>query len=146
MKLQKEEIKDKNYACSIAILKTDGKFLNVLNFRNAICTIENDVATDVLLEQKPQYKVCIGLNAIRKAYEEGQITNNEKFCYSAYDANDMFPSLKNMKTDDEKRYFLKNYNRKNKMALYWSFLDKDEIKEVDEIVEENERIYPRSIY
>lgn len=57
MKLQKEEIKDKNYACSIAILKTDGKRLNVLNFRNAICTIENDVATDVLLEQKPQYKV-----------------------------------------------------------------------------------------
>ena len=96
--------------------------------------------------QKPQYKVCIGLNAIRKAYEEGQITNNEKFCYSAYDANDMFPSLKNMKTDDDKREFLKNYNRRNKTALYWSFLDKDEVKEVDEIVEENERIYPRSIY
>lgn len=146
MKLQKEEIKDKNYACSIAILKTDGKRLNVLNYRNAICAIENDVATDVLLEKKPQYKVCIGLNAIRKAYEEGQITNNEKFCYSAYDANDMFPSLKNMKTDDDKREFLKNYNRRNKTTLYWSFLDEDEIKEVDKIVEENEQIYPRSIY
>ena len=97
MKLQKVENKDKNYACSIAILKINGDFLNVLNYRNAICTIEDDVATDVLLEKKPQYKVCIGLNAIRKAYEEGQITNNEKFCYSAYDANDMFPSLKNMK-------------------------------------------------
>ena len=58
----------------------------------------------------------------------------------------MFPSLKNMKTDDDKREFLKNYNRRNKTALYWSFLDKDEVKEVDEIVEENERIYPRSIY
>lgn len=146
MKLQKVENKDKNYACSIAILKTDGKRLDVLNYRNAIYTIEDDVATDVLLEKKPQYKVCIGLNAIRKAYEEGQITNNEKFCYSAYDANDMFPSLKNMKTDDDKREFLKNYNRRNKTALYWSFLDKDEVKEVDEIVEENERIYPRSIY
>ena len=61
MKLQKVENKDKNYACSIAILKTNGKFLDVLNYRNAICTIEDDVATDVLLEKKPQYKVCIGL-------------------------------------------------------------------------------------
>ena len=130
MKLQKVENNDKNYACSIAILKTNGKFLDVLNYRNAICTIEDDVATDVLLEKKPQYRVCIGLNAIRKAYEEGQITN------------DMFPSLKNMKTDDDKREFLKNYNRRNKTALYWSFLDKDEMTEVDE----NERTYPRSIY
>ena len=93
MKLQKEKNKDKNYACSIAILKTNGKFLDVLNYRNAICTIEDDVATD-----------------------------------------------------DDKREFLKNYNRRNKTALYWSFLDKDEVKEVDEIVEENERNYPRSIY
>lgn len=69
MKLQKVENKDKNYACSIAILKMNGEFLNVLN-----------------------------------------------------------------------------YNRRNKTALYWSFLDKDEVKEVDEIVEENEKTYPRSIY
>ena len=87
MKLQKVENNDKNYACSIAILKTNGKFLDVLNYRNAICTIE-----------------------------------------------------------DDKREFLKNYNRRNKTALYWSFLDKDEMKEVDEIVDENERTYPRSIY
>ena len=57
MKLQKEKNNGKNYDCSICILKTDGKRLNVLNFRNAICTIENGVATDVLSEKKYQFKV-----------------------------------------------------------------------------------------
>lgn len=146
MKLQKEKNNGKNYDCSICILKTDGKRLNVLNFRNAICTIENGVATDVLSEKTYQFKVYIGKEGVDKAYEEGQITNNEIFCYLADDIDDTFPKLKNMKTDDEKREFLKNYSRRNKAVLYWNFLDKDEMKEVDEIVEENERIYPRSIY
>ena len=39
MKLKKVEKKNKNYACGISILKINGDFLDVLNYRNAKATI-----------------------------------------------------------------------------------------------------------
>lgn len=145
MKLQKVENKDKNYACSIAILKMNGEFLNVLNYRNAICTIENGIATDVLLEDKPQYKVFIGKIGVKKALDEGKLTNNEAFCFDAEDVDEVFPNLKDMSTNEDKIEFIKDYQRKHKKTLYWSFLDKDEIKEIDERIEKNRQIYIHSM-
>lgn len=145
LRLQKEKILKKQYSCSISILKKDNRYFDVLNYKQAICTIENGIATDVLLEDKPQYKVFLGRLDVKKAIDEGKLTNNEAFCFAAEDVDEVFPSLKNMPTDEDKIEFLKGYQRKNKKTLYWSFLDKDEIKEIDERIEKNRRIYIHSM-
>lgn len=145
MKLQKEKNLGKQYSCRISILKKDERCFEVLNYKQAICTIENGIATDVLLEDKPQYKVFIGKIGVKKALDEGKLTNNEAFCFDAEDVDEVFPNLKDMSTNEDKIEFLKDYQRKHKKTLYWSFLDKDEIKEIDERIEKNRQIYIHSM-
>lgn len=144
-KLQKNKNLNKNYACGIAVLNKNGISFELLKYNDAICTIKDGVATDILSKNKESYNVYEGLSAIRKAYEEGLILNNEKFCYSVYDADEIFPELNSISTDEEKRMFLKDYNRQNRTLIYWSFLDEDEIQELNDIVNENKTKYPYSI-
>ena len=99
----------------------------------------------MLLEDKPQYKVFIGKIGVKKALDEGKLTNNEAFCFDAEDVDEVFPSLKDMSTNEDKIEFIKDYQRKHKKTLYWSFLDKDEIKEIDERIEKNRQIYIHSM-
>ena len=99
LRLQKEKNLGKQYSCRISILKKDERCFDVLNYKQAICTIENGIATDVLLEDKPQYKVFIGKIGVKKALDEGKLTNNEAFCFDAEDVDEVFPNLKDMSTN-----------------------------------------------
>ena len=63
------------------------------------------------------------------------------FSPMVYDADIMFSKLNDISTDEGKREYLKNYNLQNKTLLYWSFLDDEEMKELDKIEKTNRKIY-----
>lgn len=147
-KLEKQEgaIPLDAVACGIATLKPVGKYLEIVKDSDAICVPMGDIVCDILLDNFHAYKVFEGLDAIRNAYETGKLQPNESFCYSSYNCHQIFDALKFQKTKDEAKEYLKAYNKTNNTTLYWTFLDEDELKEVNEIVDNNEKKYSKLRY
>lgn len=133
-------------ACGIATLvKQDSRF-EIVKECDAICIRNDGIALDLLSDILYEYSIFEGFSEIKNAYESGKLTVGEKFCYSVYDANQLFPDIKFKQTKDEVKDYLRAYNTVNHTLLYWSFLDKDEIEELNKKADANAKRYSKFYY
>ena len=127
-------------ACGLAYIKQNGDNFEVIKYKDAICKIDEcDVANDLLADVFYKYLIYQNFNEAIEAIKKRELNVGEKFCFSMYDCYKLFPELKFMKTKEEVKAYLKEYNRINNTILYWTFLDDEEIKEVNEIADANEK-------
>lgn len=97
---------------------------------STVGSINENVFTDVLLNNRI-YKIYTNYNDAKLAIKEGSLRIGEEYCYSIYDYKKEFPLISKMKTKEEIINYLKSYNDKEDVAIYWTFLDKDEIDKLD---------------
>lgn len=134
-------------ACGIAKIVQNERGFEIVKDSEAICIpMDGNVVGDILTTNFYVYCIYENLEEIKLAFENGELHPNEKFCHSRYDCNGIFPDLKFKQTKKEVEEYLKEYNRVNNTILYWSFLDEEEKKELDEIAEANVKRYSNLHY
>lgn len=133
--------------CGLAtIAKIENGIPDVRTKSDALCKIEDGFAIDILDIEKKEYKIYNNLNEIIKSIELGNLKTGDIFCFSKYDYKLMFPELEFMQSEDEIINFLINYNIKHSTTIYWSFLDDEQKKKLDEIAEDNRKKYKKLYY
>lgn len=122
--------------CSIGSLKKVNEHdLQIVNKGSLVGEVfvvdERLYVKDVLSNEGKTYEILKD-DQIVERQRMGELLPLDVFCYSIYDI-DEFKDILDMETKDEIINYLVNYNIKNKTNIYWTFLDADQRKELDEI-------------
>lgn len=137
---------DNAVVCGIARLELEGKYLKIVKDSDAICMPVVNQVIDLLKINNCFYDIYKSYEEIKKAYETEKLHSGERFCYSKYDCNEIFPDLKYKQTKEDIMEYLKEYNRANNTTLYWSFLDEEEKEELNKIADTNAKRYTNLHY
>jgi len=86
---------------------------------------ENGIFYDKL-DGKKEYKVFTSLESAQKAFKDGILKLDERYCYSTYDAKTLFPKILEFHTQKEVEDYLCLYNEKGNNCLNWTFMDAEE--------------------
>lgn len=99
-------------------------------YKNAVGSIDGSNFFDKLCNKS--YKLYPTIESAKKALEEGTLRINEVYCWSLYDYHNAFPKLSELQTAEEVKQFLKDYNNREEVCIHWTFLDDDEVQELNE--------------
>lgn len=146
-KLQKNFKLPKNaMVCGLAKIKEDGDYFEVINVGDAICESNLGVVKDLLAKNPKEYNLYEGFESIKAALENNKLHPEETFCYSQFNCYKFFPQLEFIRSKDNIINYLKRYNEINDTAHYWTFLDEEDILNLDKKVEENKKRYFKVYY
>ena len=133
--------------CGLAtISKIKNKVPDIRTKADAICEIDGDIAIDLLDLDKTEYVIYKNSDDVMNSIKLGNLNIGDTFCFSKYDYKLMFPELEFMQTEEEIMKFLIDYNINHSTTIYWSFLDDEQKKKLDDIAEDNRRKYKKLHY
>ena len=128
---KKHRKKGSNYKMGSLATLDENSSANFL--ASAIGLLDSDgLFCDMLSKNHERYKVFLDLKDALNALNSGKLNVNEPYCYSLYSYEYAFPKLDSMRTIDEKVEYLKEYNKQNDVAIFWTFLDVDEKEKLEE--------------
>ena len=100
-------------------------------YASTIGYVKNGRFYDKFNKENKNLKIYMDVDALSTAIKEGNVDINEVYCYSIYRYENEFPLLSTFHNQQEAEDYLRSYNQKQDVSLVWSFMDEDEVKEID---------------
>lgn len=152
-KKKKEKVpylNDDAVICSLAVVKKTGdKSFESVHYGVSVGEVKEinedgniiKFIEDSLVDDKAY--VILSELEVEKSIRNGDLFVDEPYCYSMYHKNHNFDLNKifKLETKEEIINYLIEYNKKNNTTLYWTFLDDEQRKEVDNIKVNNDAKY-----
>lgn len=131
--------------CSIGRVKrTDKHNIQIINEGNLVGEVffkgDKKYVKDVLERNHTSYEIINDDEMIVRNRQGNLPSENYIFCYSVYDTK-QFNEILKMNDPDKIIKFLTDYNIEKQTTLYWTFLDAEQRKKLDEISENVRKKY-----